>query len=210
MSAAESMVGRVNTVFGPVEASTLGIVLPHEHLLLDVTNWLMNSDRQEVQAIREAPVSLENLRLVRRNPHSSRDNLLLDDLEQQTREAQRFADAGGNTIVDVSPQGLGRSPEGCAHIARSTGLNVILGCGYYIQSAHPPEVREKSIDELADLIVAELTEGIGETGIKAGVIGEIGTFHPIHPDEEKSLRAAGRAQLRTGAAIWVHLDSFAQ
>jgi phosphotriesterase-related protein len=209
-AAAESMVGRVNTVFGPVEASTLGIVLPHEHLLIDVTNWLMDSDRVEIQAIRDAPVSLENLHLVRRNPHSSRDNLIFDDVALQTREAQRFKDAGGDTIVDVSIAGIARNPVGCAQIARDTGLNVILGCGYYIQSAHPPEVREKSIDELADLIVAELTEGIGDTGIKAGVIGEIGTFHPIHPDEEKSLRAAGRAQLRTGAPIWVHLDSFAR
>jgi len=204
------MVGKVNTVFGPVDASTLGIVLPHEHLFINCSNWLMESERPEVQAIRDAPVSLENLHLVRRNPHSSLDNLLFDDLALQTREAQRFADAGGHTIVDVTLEGIARNPEGCAEIARSTGLNVILGCGYYIQSAHPQEVKERSIDELADLIVAELTEGIGDTGIRAGVIGEIGTFHPIHPDEEKSLRAAGRAQQRTGAPIWVHLDSFAQ
>ncbi len=209
-STSESMVGRTNTVLGPIEASTLGIVLPHEHLLINVDNWLMASDRPAIKAIAEVPVSLENLFLVRRNVHSSRDNLLFDDVELQTCEAQRFRDAGGTTIVDLTLEGIGRDVLGCAQIARATGLNVICGTGYYIQSAHPPEVREKSIDELADVMVGELTEGIGDTGIKAGVIGEIGTFHPIHPDEEKALRAAGRAQRRTGAPLWVHLDSFAR
>ena len=63
---------------------------------------------------------------------------------------------------------------------------------------------DRSEDELTEVIVRELTEGIGDTGIRAGIIGEVGCSWPLHPNERKSLRAAARAQAATGVAITVH------
>jgi phosphotriesterase-related protein len=92
----------------------------------------------------------------------------------------------------------------------------VQGTGYYIELSHPPHVEASTVDELAAHFVGELMDGIGETDIRAGVIGEIGTSGidaatrrkdgNITPAEEKVLRAAGAASVETGAAVTVHLD----
>jgi phosphotriesterase-related protein len=61
------------------------------------------------------------------------------------------------------------------------------------------------VDAIAERLTAELVDGIGDTGIKPGILGELGTSDPVHPDELKVLRAAGRAHRATGVAICVHL-----
>jgi phosphotriesterase-related protein len=202
--------GLTNTVHGPKPTAALGIVLPHEHVLCSFSNWQMPAQRESVRAVADDPIDLRNLSLVRRHPHSFRDNLVFSDIDQQARELRRFAAAGGRTVVDLTLETIGRNPVGCAEIARAAGVNIICGTGLYVQSAHPTIVATQSVDELAQIMVEELTVGIGDTGVKAGVIGEIGTSAPIHPDEEKALRAAARAHHATGAPIWVHLDGFAQ
>src|SRR5262249_17051798 len=64
---------------------------------------------------------------------------------------------------------------------------------------------ERTSRELADLLVRELDEGVGDTGIRAGFIGEIGTGrHHVKPAEERVFRAAALAQARTGVAITTH------
>jgi phosphotriesterase-related protein len=204
----DEMVGRTNTVLGPVDASELGIVLPHEHLLSSWANWLMPPWNDELRAVVDQPVSVENLRFVRRNPHSFLDNLTFSDVEEQTRELALLARAGGRTVVELTPASSARDPEGYAQISRATGVNVICSTGWYLQGAHPPLVRERAIEELTEIMVRELVEGIEGTEIKAGMIGEIGTSNPIHPDEEKVLRAAVHAQRQTGAPLTVHVDGF--
>jgi phosphotriesterase-related protein len=59
---------------------------------------------------------------------------------------------------------------------------------------------------MTQAIVNDIVKGVGDTGIHAGIIGEIGVSHPITPTEEKVLAAAARAHRRTGVAINVHLD----
>jgi phosphotriesterase-related protein len=87
-------------------------------------------------------------------------------------------------------------------------LNVVASTGFYTQASHPPEVAALDAGALADLMVRELEVGIGDTGVRAGNIGEIGCSgmpdSPCMPDEEKVLRAAARAQARTGASLTVH------
>ena len=94
--------------------------------------------------------------------------------------------------------------------ARRTGLNVVAGSGFYVQVAHPAWVATATVEDLAAHIIGELTDGFDGTSVRAGIIGEIGTHTPIHPDEEKALRAAARAHHATGAAINVHLAIFGQ
>lgn len=205
----DEMVGRTNTVLGPMPSSELGTILPHEHIFIALTNWYMEDDQADRSDTQE-PVSLANLGYVRRRPYTNLDNLHLSDPEVQQREVTEFRDAGGDTIVDLSLEAIGRNARGLAEVSSATGVNVIAGCGYYVNTAHPPELAQMTSEDVADIVVRDLTEGIDGTGIKAGVIGEIGTWDPIHPDEEKVLRGAAWAQRRTGAPIIVHTYLFAR
>jgi len=106
----------------------------------------------------------------------------------------------------VTNIGIKRDPKGLARIARATGLNIIMGAGYYVDIYHPPDVAHKSEDEIVEEIVTDVMEGVGDTGIKAGIIGEVGCSWPLTNNERKSLRAAARAQQLTGAPLLIHPD----
>ena len=95
-------------------------------------------------------------------------------------------------------------------LSEATGLHVVMGAGWYRDAYYPAEalIDRRSVDSLADEIVREATEGVGETGIRPGIIGEIGTDKPwISPREERVHRAAARAARRTGLAITTHASS---
>ena len=175
------------TVTGPVDAEALGITLPHEHLLLDLRNQFTEPADPIQRERSHEPLTAANAALVRRNPYAIRDNLLLDDLELAAQETAPFQAAGGRTIVDCTSIGIHRDPCKLQAIARRTGLNIIAGCGYYTHDTHPPEMAAWSIDTVAEQMIRDLTEGIDGSGIRAGVIGEIGTSFPLHPDEQKVL-----------------------
>jgi phosphotriesterase-related protein len=106
--------------------------------------------------------------------------------------------------VDISSIGLARDPEALRRIARQTGMNVVMGSGYYIGAAQPPEARDMTVDQLAALIVAELRTGVGTTGIRPGVIGEIGLTDIANASDLRHLRAGARAQRETGAPLYIH------
>ncbi len=199
----------VMTVLGPVPAVELGITLPHEHILLDLS-CLWHQPRDESRAfLVDAPLELGTRGLLACDPYHSRPNMRLDDLEVATQEVGYFAALGGGTIVDLSTRSIGPYPEQLATIARRSGLHIVMGTGFYVQVAHPRWVADATVEEMTDHMVRELTVGFAGTDVRAGIIGEIGARSPIHPDEEKALRAAARAHHATGAAINVHLSIFA-
>jgi len=113
---------------------------------------------------------------------------------------------GGTSVVDPTCRGIGRNPAALQRIARGTGLNIVMGAGYYLQSSHPPELAAMSEDAIADQIVAEATGGVD--GVRIGLIGEIGVSSDFTPDERKSLRGAARAQARCGLPLMVHLPGW--
>ena len=196
----------VMTVLGPVPAGELGVVLPHEHLLIDTTScyWQPPADATQ-RALGESPVEITKLGLLRRNLFALRDNLVLPDVELAIAEAMDFRELGGGTVVDVTLPDIGRDPTALQAISRRTGLHIVMGCGHYIHLAHPPGLDEEPLEAIAERLIEELTEGAGETGVRPGIIGEIGTWHPLHPTEDKVLRAAARAQKATGVPLTVHL-----
>jgi phosphotriesterase-related protein len=194
----------VMTVSGPVRPEALGVTLVHEHLLIDLRNQYAAPADPQRRRIGEQPLSQANAGAVRQNPYAIRDNLLLDDVELASREIDEFRKLGGSTVVDCTSLGIGRSAESLRDVARRTGLNIIAGCGYYTQDTHPVNMPSRSVEELAEEIVRDLTVGIDGTDIRAGIIGEIGTSRGVHPDEEKNLRAAAIAHRKTGAAVYVH------
>jgi phosphotriesterase-related protein len=199
------MAAHVVTVMGPIAPSAMGVTLPHEHLISDVSNYPPEPDSAVARALSRRPVDITLLGALKRNPHAVRDNLRLDDVELAIREASCFKRAGGNTIVEVTPIGVGRDARALRAISAATGLNVVMGTAYYDKVLQPPVVAQMSQGDIADVFVGELAEGVDGTGIRAGIIGELGLSSPIHPEEEKVLRAAACAQKETGAAISVHL-----
>lgn len=196
--------GQVQTVLGPVDAASLGVTLPHEHLLIDLRPRFIEPETAEGRALARQAVALENLSWVRRNYLSSLDNIVLSDEAVAIEEALLFKRAGGGTMVDVGSIGIRPDPLALRRVARATGLHVIAATGYYTEDFHPADMDARSEDQLAEEIVRDIREGIGETGIQAGIIGELGCSWPLHPNERKALRAAGRAQRATGAPISVH------
>jgi phosphotriesterase-related protein len=201
--------GQIVTVQGRIDPEELGVTLPHEHLFADWSEKFDPPDDPAHEAIANGPISLSTLWYTRRNPSGHRANLVLDSADTAVSEVERFADAGGETLVDVTPKGVGGDPERVRAVAEQTGVNVVHGTAYYYADEHPEHVADTSIEEVADEFVSDVREGIGDTDVRAGIVGEIGTSTDesrdgIHEREEKVLRAAARAARRTGAALSVH------
>ena len=196
--------GMAQTVLGLVRPEDLGPTTTHEHLLIDFK--VMYHPPAEATELHKSlqPVSLENLAWVRYDQFRSRDNMEVLDEDLAISEALLFKGHGGMTIVDATPIGIGRDPRALARIARATGLNIIMGAGYYVAEAHPDGMDAKTAEEIGAQIVEELTTGVGDTGVKAGIIGELGCSWPLHDNERKVLIGGAIAQQQTGAAILIH------
>lgn len=198
------LTGKVQTVLGPIAPEDLGITLPHEHLISDGSCWFVEPSEATEKAMVHHPVTLDILWWLRYHLFQNMDDLLLLDEQEAIKEAIHFKLAGGNSIVELSNIGLGRDPAALARISRATGLNVIMGSGYYLAVSHGPEMDAKTEEEITDEIVRDIMVGAGNSGIRSGIIGEIGCSWPLADNERKSLRAAARAQQLTGAALNVH------
>lgn len=197
----------IHTVLGPIEPGELGPTSMHEHCFTDATVWV-NPPREPLPE--DARVSVENLGFVRWNYDSLADNLRLDDAELAAQEVGRLAAFPGAAIVDVTPGwGLGpRRTHELPELSRRAGVHVIAGCGVYVHDAHPDWVEATTVEQLTELLVGELRDGVGDSGVKPGMIGEIGTSNPPTERELRVLRAAGRAGALTGASVNVHVDPF--
>ena len=189
---------------GDLPPDKVGITMCHEHVLVDFTCFFPKITDATRRAKWEMPVTMEILGELRRDPFLCKDNMLQLDRALAIRELMHYKRAGGKTIVDCTSIGLGRDVRGLRHISEVTGLNIIAGAGFYVQDAHPRYVRGRSIDELSSQIVRDVRDGVDNTGIKCGIIGEVGTSWPITKDEEKVVRAAVRAHKKTGAPLNIH------
>ena len=198
------LTGKVQTVLGIIDADCLGVTLPHEHLLLDVPHMFVEPTEASERKLAHQPLTLENLYWVRLNRSNNADNLKLTDEQLVIKEALLYKRAGGDTIVELSIRGMARDPLGLARLSRATGLNVIMGAGYYIEASHPPELATMTEEEITEEIVRDITVGVDDTGVRAGIIGEIGCSIPLGDNERKVLRASAAAQQRTGAALNIH------
>lgn len=165
----------VITVRGVIAPQDLGITQTHEHLILDAMD------------------------------HYKTYDMVIDDEELVVEELAEFTRQGGRSICEVTLDEIGRNPAALARVSAASKVNVIMGCGWYRDFGYPPIVAQKTSKELAQVLVQEIEHGVGDTGIRAGVIGEIGTGrHHISPAEERVFRAAAMAQKITGVAITTH------
>ncbi len=198
----------VRTVSGEIDSAQLGMTLMHEHLLNDGSAAWHDAEPGDADGyeIARSAVRMEFLGRLRNDPYLSLDNTRLDDVETAIAEVVRFKTLGGGTIVEVTPPGIGRDPRGLRQIAERTGLNIVMGCGFYLERAHPADLAAMPLDDIADIIARDVIDGVD--GIHAGVIGEIGVGVHFTPAEERSLRAAARAQRRCCVPLSVHLPGW--
>jgi phosphotriesterase-related protein len=198
------LVGKAQTVLGPIEPENLGITLPHEHCLIDMSVWFVEPQEATGRKVAREPLSYDNLWYVRYHPYHNRDNVQLLDEKMAVEELTRYRLAGGSTLVDMTNVGIGRDPLALARISRATGLNIVMGAGYYVEESLPAGVKMGE-EEIARDIVRDIAVGVGDTGIRAGLIGEIGIKGwPLTEGEKVFLHAAVIAQKETGAFVNIH------
>jgi phosphotriesterase-related protein len=173
--------GHVMTVTGQVPGEQLGPTSTHEHLYCDIS---VQSGRKD-NVLTDVPLMVEELAYLRR--------------------------AGGRTVVDVTPEGIGRDPAMLKAISEGSGIQVVSGIAFYTEDTYPAWVRGSTEAELADYFVREIEEG--RDGVCAGLIGELASHNEKQPEpaayrlteaETHLFRAAALAQRRTGVAITTH------
>jgi phosphotriesterase-related protein len=168
----------IHTVLGERPVDGTGRVLPHEHLVLDYTRVIADT------------------------------NLVLNDVALAVDELVPFTAAGGSILVDLTPRDLGRGPTALREISLSSGVDVVMGTGWYHRRFYPADIDCTPTAALADGMIAELLDGVaveGAPAVPAGIIGEIGADTGyLTAAEERVLRAAGRASAATGAAVSTH------
>jgi phosphotriesterase-related protein len=204
MSATHSF---VRTVAGDIPPDSLGVTLCHEHLLCDQRAVTFQPPVDPDDApLADRQVALDFFGWLQLNWASNRDNLVLDDEVLAIEEALRFRRAGGQTLVDCTLPGLGRDPRALLRIAQASGLHIVMGTGYYVAATHPSRVAEMSEDELCRHMLREVCQGDvnSGSGVRAGIIGEIGCSWPLDPAEVRVLRAAGVAQRELGCGLSIH------
>jgi len=213
-------IGKIQTVTGLIDPETLGVCLTHEHLLLDLSDLLPPPNTASARGFYASPLTVEAAAYCRNYSEFSTAHHRLDSVETAVEELGLFKQHGGQAMIDLTLPDIYRDPLGLRRISRATGVHVVMGCGFYVAAAHPPALADWSEEQIAAMIVADIVEGAAaeeesrstgkgvvhrrNTGVRAGVIGEIGCSSPLHDDERKCLRAAARAQRQTGATVFVH------
>lgn len=169
-------IGRVRTVTGDVEAGALGFTYSHEHL------------------VAVPPAS-----------QGDRD-LELSDYDRSLQELESFKEEGGRTLVDASTLDYGRDVQALRRMSEASGVNVVATTGFNKHIYFPDWVEATSVKEISRLLVREVVEGVGETGVRVGQLKSGSSYNLIHPLEDKVTRAVAWAQLETGAPVWLHTE----
>src|SRR5438094_7447711 len=165
----------VETVLGPIDDTALGFTLSHEHVLV-----AMGEDNHHYPWLFDRKRTRANI----------------------VRELAEAKSGGVDTIIDLTTPDLGRDVEFVRDLARQSGVNVVAATGIWRDV--PRSFWERSIDRIADIFVHEIEIGIGDSGIKAGVIKAANDAEGVTPEAERVLRGAARALKRTGCPISTH------
>ncbi|MDO9498473.1 phosphotriesterase [Falsiroseomonas sp.] len=197
------MAGYVQTVLGAVPPESLGPTLMHEHVLCDITP---PSLRQATASRPELvqPITLSSRYDIDygRHPHAGKTVML--DRELAVTELEMFRAEGGASMVEMTIGGLAPDPEGLVEVSRRTGVQLVMGCGQYVEDFQDPANHARSVEDFAAEMVTALRHGAWGTDVRAGLIGEIGCSAPWTPLERRVMAGAALAQRETGAALTIH------
>lgn len=169
----------IQTTTGPVSPDELGRTLIHEHVLIGFPGWNLDA----------------------KAPRFERDEVMARALDQM----QELLDLGVRTFVDPCPMDLGRDVEFLAELSQRSGMRIICTTGAYFEAEGITHTfRHLPLEEIAEIYIQEIAEGIGDTGIRAGAV-KIATGARIVSDYDRKLvRAGARAALETGVPIISH------
>ncbi|MTI94757.1 MAG: phosphotriesterase-related protein [Firmicutes bacterium] len=165
----------IQTVQGWKEADELGKTYCHEHLQLDLSGQKQDPDTN------------------------------FDDLEAVIAECSRLADRGLGALVEVTNRGMGRNVAAMQRVSSETGIHVIASTGFYKEPYLPDYFYTETEAALVRMLLTDILEGMDGTGVRAHVIGEVGTSRDQITDEERRLfRVAAAAHCETGHPVYTH------
>lgn len=194
--------GHAQTVRGIVAPTSLGNTLMHEHVLCDI-----RAPEERVEAgcgHGECAITLENYWSINYGERSAPSNSLLDQIDVAIEELVACRQDGGVTIVDLSCGGLRPDPDGLAEVSVRSGMQVVMGCGHYVDAYQDAANHGRSVDSFAEEMIDQVFEGAWGTDVRAGIIGEIGCQAPWTALEKRVMEGAVVAMNETGAALNVH------
>ena len=171
----------VNTVTGRVRAEDLGKTLVHEHLLIGFPGWFMDALAPRFKRA--------------------------EALSRAVDKMQELTGFGVRTFLDPCPMDLGRDVEFMAEVAQRSGMQIVCTTGAYKQNEGITYTfGALPVEEIEAIYVKELTEGVGDTGIRAGLIKCATGAGSVTEYEKKLLTAAGRAAAKVGCPVITHTD----
>ena len=208
----EELSGKISTVLGPINPNDAGITLMHEHVFVDGSCFQSVPEEASLRTLIQSEIKPELIRQLAKHWNVISNHIKLNDFTLMQEELRNFVLSGGRTIVEATSIGIGRDPLAVTKMARATGLNIIMGSSYYIPASYPGYLSNMTEDDVYDQIMRDIVIGVDNTGIKAGLIGEVGIGGSISQliardqemPEEKVLRASARAQASTGAPMIIH------
>lgn len=172
--------GLIRTVLGDVPPEPWGITNAHAHLVGGPDTSKPPFDTTDVSE-------------------------LIMTLDDSLPELEDFARAGGFCLVDLTPAGMGRDPTALVTASEQTGMHIVMGTGIYHDAHHPESIAGLDEAEIAEMLVRDITVGVDGTGVRAGIIGEQGTFTgPMTEREKVVFRASAMAAMETGVAVTTH------
>jgi phosphotriesterase-related protein len=173
---------RINTTTGAISERDLGRTLVHEHVLVGYPGWFMDT----------------------RLPPFRRQDALLQAVEA----FQRLHAYGVRTVIDPCPSDLGRDVEFNAEVSQRSGVTLICTTGVYTEPfGIPYTFRHLETEAITEIYIREIEDGIGATGIKAGLIKIATGDGAVSDYERRMLTAATAAAKATGVPLISHTEN---
>lgn len=164
----------------------------HEHLLWNITPLALR------EAVSDGPDPRQWWDLLNATATDTR-NTTQRDRGVASRAVAEMVGHGGQTVVELTIGGLEPDPEGLAQVARETGTHIVMGCGHYVHDYQDPANAERTVDSFAQEMIAQVQDGALGTGVRAGIVGEIGCQWPWTELERRVLAGAVRGHIR----VWL-------
>src|SRR5688500_3706439 len=131
------------TTLGPKSAEELGMILPHEHIFVDLRTWDKPGYAQAEAA---------------------------DVVARMSPEIEKVKALGVTALVECTPIGVGRRADLDKAVSEATGFPVLVPTGIYREPWIPPWAHEASEDRLFEWMLGELTDHLEESDFPAGWI----------------------------------------
>lgn len=170
---------RVRTIKGDVDPAELGFTYTHEHLVCFPPPIVMREDA----------------------------DFELPRVDKAVEELQILYEAGGRCLVEGTAIDYGRDVKAMIEIARQSPVHIVFTTGFNKGRFHPDWVIQSSVEQLRDMMIREIEDGVDGTGARPGVLKAGAWYNVITPQEEKVIRAVAQAHAATGVPIWIHTEA---